>query len=210
MGTVAKETIALAQYLLPGFLAAWIFYGLTSHPRPDQFERVVQALIFTLITQAIVFLEKSTLLAIGQYWKVGTWTADSEVVCATITAGLLGAVFAYFANNDGFHRLARRLGITRETSFPSEWFGAFLKNVTYVVLHLKDDRRLYGWPNEWPSEPKRGHFILVQASWLTEDVGKPVEKPITGVESVLVNVEDVKWVEFMHKTWEQRNEPKSP
>lgn len=210
MGTVAKETIALAQYLLPGFLAAWIFYGLTSHPKPSQFERVIQALIFTLVTRGIVLVEKSALLAIGQHWSIGTWTADSEVICATIAAVLLGAVFAFFANNDGFHRLARRFGITRETSFPSEWFGAFLKNVTYVVLHLKDERRLYGWPDEWPSEPRRGHFILTHASWLAESDGKTVETPITGVESILVNVEDVKWVEFMHKTWEKPSEPKNP
>ncbi|SRR6266404_1543110 len=210
MGSIAKETIVLAQYLLPGFLAAWVFYGFTSHPKPDQFERVIQALIFTLIIQAIVFVEKAALIAIGQHLKVGPWTSDSEVVCATVTAVLLGAVFAYFANYDGFHRFARRIGITRETSYPSEWFGAFLKNVTYVVLHLKDGRRIYGWPNEWPSEPKRGHFILTQASWLTENDGKSVEEPIIGVESILVNVEDVKWVEFMHKTWENDNESKSP
>jgi hypothetical protein len=200
MDSVAKETIDLLQYLLPGFLAAWIYYGFTSHPKPDQFERVVQALIFTLIVQAFVYVEKAALNV------VKLWTTELEVVCATLTAILLGAAFAYFANFDGFHRVARRIGITRETSYPSEWFGAFLKNVTYVVLHLKDGRRIYGWPNEWPSEPSRGHFILVQPSWLTENAGNTTEQPITGVESVLVNVEDVKWVEFMHKTWEKQNE----
>ena len=209
MGTIANETIALAQYLLPGFLAAWIFYGLTSHPKPDQFERVIQALIFTLITQAIVFFEKFALLWIGQSWSIMPWNSDSELVCATITAVLIGGIFAYFANHDGFHRVARRAGITRETSFPSEWFGAFLKNVTYIVLHLKDDRRLYGWPIEWPSDPKRGQFILSQPSWLIQKDGKTVEEPITGVESVLLSVEDVKWVEFLDKVWENHNEPKS-
>jgi hypothetical protein len=73
-----------------------------------------------------------------------------------------------------------------------------LKNVTYVVLHLKDERRLYGWPIEWPSVPDRGHFLLVQASWLkdTEEI------PIKGVKSILIDVNDVRWVEFMEKTWE--------
>ena len=114
------------------------------------------------------------------------------------TALLLGICFSYYANNDKLHKFLRKLGITRETSYPSEWFGAFLKKITYVVLHLDGERRLYGWPIEWPSEPEKGHFVLVQASWLDEDN----QIPLAGVESIMVNVKDVKMVEFMEKTWE--------
>jgi len=38
---ITKDFIILVTYLLPGFLAAWVFYGLTSPPKPSQFERVV-------------------------------------------------------------------------------------------------------------------------------------------------------------------------
>ncbi len=201
MENLAKNLVSALQYLLPGFLAAWVFYGFTSFPKPSQFERVIQALIFTLIIQLAVFIEKSAALKAGELFLIGDWTNRSELGCSTITAFILGALFAYFANNDKFHKLARKIGLTRETSYPSEWFGAFLKNVTYVVLHLKDERRLYGWPIEWPSEPDKGHFVLEQPSWLDEDK----EIPITGVSSVMVNVKDVKWVEFMEKIWEEND-----
>lgn len=201
MDSISQDLISLLQYLLPGFLAAWVFYGFTSFPLPSQFERVVQALIFTLIIQATVFIEKSSLLIFGKYMSIGQWNKQSELLCSTISAFLLGTLFSYFANNDKFHKIARNKGITRETSYPSEWFGVFLNNVTYVVLHLEDERRLYGWPIEWPSDPDRGHFVLEQASWL-EDAE---EKPITGVHSIMVNAKDVKWVEFMKKTWEEAN-----
>ena len=114
---------------------------------------------------------------------------------------LLGIMFSYFANNDKFHKIVRKTAITRETSYPSEWFGAFLRNVTYIVLHLNDERRIYGWPIEWPSEPNHGHFLLEQASWLKDSK----EIQITGVNSILIDVKDVKWVEFMEKTWEVNN-----
>jgi hypothetical protein len=201
MENFAKDLISAFQYLLPGFLAAWVFYGFTSFPKPSQFERVVQALIFTLIIQLLVFIEKSAALRVGELLLIGDWTNRWELGCSAITAIILGGLFAYFANNDKFHKLARKIGLTRETSYPSEWFGAFLKNVTYVVLHLKDERRLYGWPIEWPSEPDKGHFVLEQPSWLDEDK----EIPITGVSSVMVNVKDVKWVEFMEKIWEEND-----
>ena len=48
MDTFAKDFVTLLQYLLPGFVAAWIIYSFTSYPKPSQFERVVQALIFTI------------------------------------------------------------------------------------------------------------------------------------------------------------------
>jgi uncharacterized integral membrane protein len=201
METFARDFVTLIQYLLPGFVAAWVFYSFTSFPKPSQFERVVQALIFTIFVQAIVFTIKKPLFYFGRRWPLFTWNADSDLVCSIISAILLGIIFSYFANNDRIHKLLRDFGITRETSYPSEWFGVFLKNVTYVVLHLDGERRLYGWPIEWPSEPEKGHFVLVQASWLTEDE----QIPITGVESIMVDVREVKMVEFMEKAWEVKN-----
>lgn len=204
MDSLATDLPALLRYLLPGFLAAWVFYGFTSHPKPSQFERVVQALIFTLFVQVAVYYLKQVLLWLGQFWTLTTWTDHLELLCSIICASALGLAFAYFANSDRFHALARRLGITRETSYPSEWFGVFSKNITYVVLHLHDERRLYGWPIEWPSEPGKGHFSLVQVSWLTDNPKEEVQ--LEGVSSVLIRAEDVKWVEFMHKNWEDSNE----
>ena len=201
MENIATDVIALLRYLLPGFLAAWIFYGFTSYPKPSQFERVVQALIFTLIVQAGVYCVKLSLIWAGNYIVLSKWDEQSEVVTSIIIASFVGFVFAYFANTDKFHSLVRHLGITRETSFPSEWFGVFSKKVTYVVLHLNDERRIYGWPIEWPSEPGKGHFALQQVSWLNGDE----QIPLNNVDSVLIKGEDVKWVEFMDKTWEYAN-----
>ena len=50
----SRETLSLLFFLLPGFVAAWVFYGLTAHPRKDTLERVIQALIFTVIVRACV------------------------------------------------------------------------------------------------------------------------------------------------------------
>jgi len=197
MDSISQNVVIILQYLLPGFLAAWIFYGFTSYPKPSQFERVIQALIFTFIIQVAVLIEKATCLKIGVYWNVGNWSENYDIICSTINSIFLGTLFSYYANNDKFHKLIRKIGISKETSFPSEWFGTFSKNVTYIVLHLKDERRLYGWPIEWPSVPDNGHFLLVEASWLVDSK----ETPIKGVESILIDVNDVRWVEFMEKTW---------
>lgn len=204
METFAKDFVTLLQYLLPGFVAAWVFYGFTSFPKPSQFERVVQALIFTIFIQAFVFITKKIFLLLGTKCPLFNWNGHFALIFAIAFGILLGITFSYFANNDKIHKILRDWKITKESSFPSEWFGAFLKNVTYVVLHFEDERRLYGWPIEWPSEPDKGHFVLEQASWLDED-NKDKQIPITGVKSIMVNAKDVKWVEFMENTWEKEN-----
>lgn len=204
METFAKDFVTLLQYLLPGFVAAWVFYGFTSFPKPSQFERVVQALIFTIFIQAFVFITKKIFLLLATKCSLFNWNGHFALIFAIAFGILLGITFSYFANNDKIHKILRDWKITKESSFPSEWFGAFLKNVTYVVLHFEDERRLYGWPIEWPSEPDKGHFVLEQASWLDED-NKDKQIPITGVKSIMVNAKDVKWVEFMENTWEKKN-----
>lgn len=197
---LGKDAIAILQYLLPGFLSAWIYYGLTPYSKPSEFERIVQALIFTLIVQALVAAFDHPMLQwFGQSATAQETIKNFSLVASVLTALAVGALFAAGANNDFFHAIARSLRITKETSYSSEWFGTLSANLTYVVLQLADERRIYGWPREWPSDPNDGHFVLQQASWLTKDGG---QEPITGVECMLLNVKDVKWVEFMEKTWE--------
>jgi hypothetical protein len=189
-----QKLILVLQYLLPGFLAAWVYYGLTPVPLPSQFERVIQALIFTLLVQPLAFVTKYLLLGAGTFWPLLPWSATSDVATSVVSAFFLGVVFAAFANNDKFHALMRWMRVTREMSYPSEWFGAFHDHETYVVLHLKEFNKLYGWPSVWPSEPNKGYFLLEEASWLDE---QNKETPITNVTHVLVPTSDVQLVEFM-------------
>lgn len=198
MESFAKDFVAVLQYLLPGFVSAWVFYGLTSYAKPSQFERVVEAMIFTLFTQATVNIIE---LATTKYGLVSQWGSSMGLISSIIVALLLGLLFSYFANNDKLHKLLRYSKITHEGSYPSEWFKAFLKP-TFVVLHFNDERRLYGWPIEWPSTSGEGHFLIADPSWLLEN-GE--EQRITGVKNILVNASDVKWIEFIENTWENQN-----
>jgi hypothetical protein len=133
MEGIATDLIDLLRYLVPGFLSAWIFYSFTSYPKPSQFERIIQALIFTIMIEVIVNVIELFLKTVGKHIALGLWNEQSNVVASVFSAMLIGFIFAYFANTDKFHLWARKLGITKETSFASEWFGIFSKNITYIV-----------------------------------------------------------------------------
>lgn len=179
-----SEAIGILMFLLPGFLAAAIFYSLTSHPKPDAFGQVIQALIFTVIVQATV----QVMVAILPHTK--NW----KLVASVLIAILFALIAVYFSNNDKIHSILRWFHVTKETSYPSEWYSAFSRHSDcYVVLHLKEERRLYGWPEEWPSDPGHGHFRIAEGEWL---VGNE-RKPATGVSAILIPANEVEMVEFL-------------
>ena len=200
---LAADSITLFSYLLPGFLAAWVLYGLTSDPKPSQFERVVQALIFTFAVHTLLPFSRELILFLGKnVCELRPWD-DAAVNLTKIALALsLGFLLAWYTNTDGIHKRLRDIGITTRTSYPSEWFGVFSNVVTFVVLHFNDGRRLYGWPKEWPNESDKGHFFIMQACWIGEN-GEQIE--LEEVHGLLIPANEVKWVEFVGVPLEKKN-----
>lgn len=62
MDHVPKAMISILSDLLPGFIAAAVIYSLTPTPRPSPFERIVQALVLTIIVQAALIAIRATLI----------------------------------------------------------------------------------------------------------------------------------------------------
>lgn len=199
MDELVKEVIPLLQYLIPGFLTAWIFYSLTAFKRPDTFGQIVQALIFTFVIHGTVLIVKAGLLWVGSKWMVvGQWDVAAEASWSFAIAVSLGLLSCYWATNDKLHAWLRKKDITKQTSYPSEWYSTFARHERFVVLHLNDERRLYGWPSEWPSDPSGGQFVIEGPSWL-ESTG---ERPF-GADFVVIDSSKVQWVEFTTEVSEQ-------
>lgn len=191
MPELSKDVVALLQYLAPGFLVAWVYFGLTSHIKPSQFERVVQALIFTVVVQALVTCEQWLLEHMGRVVALGPWTANSALVASLITALLLGFAFATLNNADTLHTLARKFRLSTRSGYPSEWFASFYTCTTHVVLQLKDGTRIFGWPSRWPSD-RSGHFFITDA--MREVDGE--QQDLAHLEGILVDASEVSSVEF--------------
>jgi hypothetical protein len=204
MGLIAKDLPALIFLLLPGFIAAGVFYTLTAHPKTSEFERLIQSLIFTSIIRLQILLIKPLLFSIGTFRSYGTWDADVEFEWSILLAMLSGLGFAYSANRDFFHRVVRLMGISTRTSYPSEWYSAFSTNTRYLLLHLKGNRRLRGWAEEWPDQPDKGHFVILEAQWILSD---DQIAPLYQVERFLIPATEVEMVEFLKTTEEINQDP---
>jgi hypothetical protein len=217
MEGVSANLVNVIYQLLPGFLVAWILYGLTAYPKPSPFERVVQALIFTVVVRALVIVVEGIVLFVGK-WKVfGFWDKDVELIWSLIASILLGLILVWCVNNDfptflfradgeegcktccsrillPLQKALSKLHLTNKTLHANEWSNAFNTNSRFIVLHLEGSRRLYGWPRQFPDDPNSGHFIMTQCQWLLDD-GTRV--PLYTVHEFLVSVKEVERVEFL-------------
>ncbi|MEX0727832.1 MAG: DUF6338 family protein [Planctomycetaceae bacterium] len=193
MDFVDSELISVIYQLLPGFIAAWLFYGLTAHEPKSPFERTVQALIFTALIQAVVIPSGWLLVWTGTLgFTIGVWNTSAAFLLSIFVSIVLGLVFTFCANSGYIHnRLPDR--ITKRTSFPSEWFSAFNEDKRYIYLHLNGQRRLYGWPTEWPDRPGSGHFVMEEVQWILDD---NTRVPLYLTKKLLIPATDVLMVEF--------------
>ncbi len=192
MSWASSEVVSVLSFLLPGFVAAAVFHSLTSYPKPNEFDRVVQALIFTIIAQAAVQgIQWMARLVNSEVY----WIAEVEILVSVCIAVALAVVIVYLSNHDTLHGLLRRLGVTKETAYPSEWYSTFYRNPDcYVILHLQGQRRLYGWPEEWPSRPDQGHFIIAEGEWLVEDQRILLAEDAV---AIVIPAKEVEMVEFI-------------
>ncbi|QGW66687.1 hypothetical protein GOY17_18405 [Lysobacter soli] len=204
MSELSTEAVKLLTYLLPGFMAAWLFYGLTSHPKPSQFERVVQALILTFAIQVLLLPIKWMAIAAGHFVDAGAWTSSSALAMSFLLAIVVGGALAHFTNKDSLHRRLRGLGFTSRTSHPSEWYCVFDRQRSFVIVQFRDGRRLYGWPKEWSNTPEDGQLYIQWPSWIDE-AGEVIDLP--QLDGVLVHSKDVQWVEFTHN--EERHDERT-
>lgn len=197
MAWASGEVVSVLVFLLPGFVAASVFHSLTSHPKPGILDRLIQALVFTVIVHAVII----GISLVADIAREESWIP----VLAVLISVMLALMTVYWSNHDTMHGILRRLGITKETSYPSEWYSTFWRlNDCYVVLHLKGERRLYGWPEEWPSQPDRGHFRISEGEWLGNDENDGVST--TGISAILISANDVEMVEFIKGVDEQSRE----
>ena len=212
MNWIAEDAINLLMFLAPGLVFVGVFRSLTSYPPPSVFDQIVQALIFTIIVQLLCWgVVELFHLDVGE--EDVSWKTLYPPYLSFTLAIVLAVLSAATYGNDAIHKWLRLFPVTRETSFPSEWYSAFHRHRNcYVILHLNDGRYVHGWPEEWPSQPEKGHFRLSEYTWLTTHevdgevtfsyIGEESVERRPYLESILIPVSEVCIVEFLRSVLE--------
>lgn len=143
MELAKNEVLEVLNYLLPGLVASWIFHTVTPHKKLEDLAAIIEALIFTAFVLLGVLLIQHIcfgICAVGIC--AGEWTKNSQLVTSIVIGILLGALAGWISNKDLIHSRLRLIGLTKATSFPSEWYRNFFREERHVILDLKDLRPL--------------------------------------------------------------------
>lgn len=209
--------------LLPGFVTLLVERSLAYSREPANPLLIARSLAYSLVDYTIF----SGLAAIcgaesGIEWDALAFgampVASSGVTELPVASSLLallviaigtGAVIGAFKTNDWHMRAARWAGLTQRTCRDSIWSDVFqdsyrIRDDTspYVVLHLKDGRRLVGWPEDPSNEYHDGPVVfLTNAGWVGDNGGVELI-PDPGI---LVNGTEVAFVQFYTPPREDRH-----
>ena len=126
----------------------------------------------------------------------GAWLGSGGLLLLGV-ALVVGLVMAVAVNKNALHAVLGKLRLTKEDSFPSEWYSSFdqileADDEVWITLHLYDTRRLYGLLIEWPSSPDVGHFRNSRGQWLHADNKNKTD----AARYILIRVQEVEIVEF--------------
>jgi len=196
---LSYEVLNVLIFLIPGFLSAVIYNAVIVRKDKDVFSKIIEALIYSLISYVIasVIAKKSAfILTISTVNNVKRYGLNLENECL-ITVLLISIVLPLFLGwlntqnilMKGFHKI----GITKKTARDSTWLDVFTDVNKYIIVTLKDGRRVYGWPSYYSNEATEGMLFLSEPAWIEN--GEYVDLNIEGL--FLVERDNIDYIEFL-------------
>jgi hypothetical protein len=202
-----QEALSLLIFLLPGFLSMAIIDMLTPGRKRDNLQRIINALIFSLLIYAIYFLIFDN-YPITPIKKNIQPDKDILINLPRLNLGILivislaiPLIMGYLIRKDLHMKFLRWLKVTDRTSRSNVWFDVFTDKKSYVIVNFQDGRRLFGWPEYFSDDPRDQTIFLCHASWIKED-GQTVVLDNKGI--LVTPNEPIDTIEFVYVEGEER------
>ena len=145
------EVIAVLVILLPGFFAARIEQRLTVNPEQKDFDKIVEALIYSFfIYLAFTAVIRSFPVSLrvdkeGQSTSYSISASPFRLALLPLIAIVLATIVSSATNHDWFGGFFRWLQVTRRTWRSSIWNDVFQVHGGVVQVELADGRTVIGW-----------------------------------------------------------------
>jgi len=201
--SLTVEALNILLLLLPGFLSGQIFYSFFNSGDVSVSRRILDALLFSFVIYLFVssFVLWAPLAQVVSSDGALSYSFSENV--NLIWLSLVGVVavpviigFLYF--NDHVHAALRRLKITTKTSRSSTWNDVFLTQDRYVIITLKDGRRIRGYPIMFSTDPEEGFLYLYNPAWVNDDKDRDCDLDYfeSNCHGFLLNRENMDLIEF--------------
>lgn len=197
------EALNILLLLLPGFMSGQIFYSLFQSGDVSVSKRVLDALLFSFVIYLLVssFISWEPLAYVkadsGHFEYV--FNKNNTIIWLSIAAIILVPIIVgFFYFSDLVHTILRKLNVTTKTSRSNTWNDAFLTQYRYVIVTLKDGRRVRGYPTMFSTDPEEGFLYLYNPAWINDDKEKEDEPDYieSNCHGFLLNRDNIELIEF--------------
>lgn len=202
------ETLNLLLLLFPGLISSRIICLIDRKQKKDNVKLIFDVLIYSFLSFVIVdwLYSWEPIFSINKSVdNVYTYTASSDVKAIALTlisSVTLPIVVGAFLHHDLHMRVLRFLKVTNKTSRDTAWDDVFTNTDRYITIHLKNGNRLTGWPMYYSNSPDEGFLYIYEPAWVDDD-NQYLE---TNSHGVLVNKDEIEFVEFLKQDDERGNE----
>lgn len=198
------EALGVLLVLLPGFACAYIVQFLAVRRKQTELDKVVEALLFSLLLYLITLPFFSNTLPISlQHLDPG----HPEIIQVLVdlrhlaALGVLAIAFAllYAANieHDWLMSVFRLMRITERTARSTIWNDAFQEIGGYVQVGISDGRSVIGWLRHYSDESADPSLFLEDAAWIVKTDGIEEEVAINGPGILLTKETAIEYVIFL-------------
>jgi hypothetical protein len=201
--SLTVEALNIMLLLLPGFMSGQIFYSIYQTGEVTASKRTLDALVFSfliyLITALFTKWEPLSKVEVADGNFDFIVNSDNKLILITILfiivlPIIIGAIY----HSDIFHCILRKCRVTTKTSRKNTWNDAFLTQDRYVIVTLKDKRRIRGYPTMFSTDPEEGFLYLFNPAWVCDE--KESETDADYLEKYcrgfLLNRDNIELIEF--------------
>lgn len=195
---ITLETINILFFMIPGLCASFIIDTIIVRKDLTAISRIIEALIFTfLIYVFLSFITNIELFATLKLidGEISLKFTDDKIFLLSliILTIVLPIIVGKVMFSDWHMRVLRTLKITDKTSRDTTWQDVLIEQKRNIVIHLRDERRIYGWPMYYSNLPENGFIYLWNPSWIDME-NKYIE---CNTHGILIKSDDIYFVEFL-------------
>lgn len=173
---VGIDVISVLLVLLPGFLAAGIVQSLCVRPSETEFDKVVEALLYSFLCYVafVAIVHRMPIRVVAEHVSptVDHYTPEVRTLDMLLLLGIglaLGLLVSLSITNDLHTKFLRKLHLSQRTTRTSVWSDAFHSHHGPVEVQFTDRRLLMGVPVFYSDTPREGSLFLTNAAWVARD-----------------------------------------
>jgi hypothetical protein len=204
------EALGVLLVLLPGFTCAYIVQFLTVWRKQTELDKVVEALLFSLVLYVVSLPIFDHKLPIGWqsldpgrpnvYQVLVDWKHLATLAGLAILVALL---YSANINHDWLMKTLRWMRITERTARSTIWNDTFQEIGGFVQVGISGDRSVIGWLRDYSDDASEPSLFLEEAAWVTKGPdGTATEVTIEGPGILLTKETAIEYVIFL--PWHQQ------